>query len=134
MRAVRRALAAFWRGKSAARRVLGVEPVVISGDRPCEHRRLSLRSLVSRTFNAAYWVLHTLSGVQGRDERAGDYLISGPHWKGAVPEGVIKIVSPNNSVLLIGRVLVEGDGDLSTAYNLAKQIQLVPLTIRQLSQ
>jgi hypothetical protein len=63
--------------------------------------------------------------------RAGDYLISGPLWKGAVPEGMIKIVSPNNSVLLIGRVLVEGDGDLSTAYNLAKQIQVVPLTIRQ---
>ena len=65
---------------------------------------------------------------------AGDYLISGPHWKGVVPEGVTKIVSPNNSVLLIGRVLVEGDGDLSTAYNLAKQIQVVPLTIRQPSQ
>ena len=66
--------------------------------------------------------------------RAGDYLISGPHWKGVVPEGVTKIVSPSNSVLLIGRVLVEGDGDLSTAYNLAKQIQVVPLTIRQPSQ
>ena len=39
--------------------------------------------------------------------RAGDYLISGPHWTGVVPEGVTKIVSPNNSVLLIGRVLVE---------------------------
>ena len=58
--------------------------------------------------------------------RAGDYLISGPHWKGVVPEGVTKIVSPNNSVLLIGRVLVEGDDDLSTAYGLAKQIQLTP--------
>jgi len=66
--------------------------------------------------------------------RAGDYLISGPHWKGIVPEGVTKIVSPSNSVLLIGRVLVEGDGDLSTAHNLAKQIQVVPLTIRQPSQ
>lgn len=61
--------------------------------------------------------------------RAGDYLISGPHWQGVVPAGVTKIVSPSNSVLLIARVLVEGDGDLSTAYNLEKQIQLVPLTI-----
>jgi hypothetical protein len=66
--------------------------------------------------------------------RAGDYLISGPHWKGAAPEGATNLVSPNNSVLLIGRVLVEGDGDLSTAYNLAKQIQVVPVTIRQPSQ
>jgi hypothetical protein len=63
--------------------------------------------------------------------RAGDYLITGPHWKGVVPEGVTKIASPSNSVLLIGRVLVEGDGDVSSAYNLAKQIQVVPLTNRQ---
>jgi hypothetical protein len=66
--------------------------------------------------------------------RAGDYLIGGLHWKGVVPEGVTKIVSPSNSVLLIGRVLVEGDHDLSIAYNLAKQIQVAPLTIRQPSQ
>jgi hypothetical protein len=60
--------------------------------------------------------------------RAGDYLISGPQWQGAVPEGMTKLVSPSNSVLVIGRVLVEGDGDLSTAYDLAKQIQVVQLT------
>jgi hypothetical protein len=37
--------------QSAARRVLGVEPVVITGARPCEHRHngsvCSLRALVS---------------------------------------------------------------------------------------
>ena len=66
--------------------------------------------------------------------RAGDYQISGPHWKGVMPEGVTKLVSPSNFVLLIGRVLVEGDGDLSTAYNLAKQIQVAPLTVRPSSQ
>ena len=65
---------------------------------------------------------------------AGAYLISGPHWKGVVPEGVTKIACPSNSVLLVGRVLVEGDGDLSTAYNLAKQIQVGPPTIRQPSE
>ena len=53
--------------------------------------------------------------------RAADYLISGPHWKGVVPEGLTKVVSPNNSVLLIGRVLVEGDGDLSTAMILRRK-------------
>jgi hypothetical protein len=31
-------------------------------------------------------------------------------------------------------VLVEGDGDVPTAYDLAKQIQVVPLTLRQPSQ
>lgn len=58
--------------------------------------------------------------------RAGDYLISGPQWQGAAPEGMTRIVSPSNSVAIIGRVLVEGDDDLPTAYNLAKQIQVMP--------
>ncbi len=38
-----------------------------------------------------------------------------------------QISSPNNSVLVLGRTLVESDSDLPTAYNLAKQIQLAPL-------
>lgn len=58
---------------------------------------------------------------------AGDYLIVGPGWKGAVSQGMKQIASPNNSVLVIGRVFVEGDSDLPTAYSLAKQIQLTPL-------
>ena len=57
---------------------------------------------------------------------AGDYLISGPGWKGHLPEGVGQIVSPDNKLLLIGRVLVENDSDLTTAYGLSKQIQLTP--------
>ena len=61
---------------------------------------------------------------------AGEYLLSGPRWKGTVPQGMPQIVSPNNSVLVIGRILVYSDSDLPTAYNLAKQIQIAPLTIR----
>ncbi len=58
---------------------------------------------------------------------AGDYLITGPGWSGSVPPGVKQIPSPDNSVLVLGRVLVESDSDLSTAYGLARQIQLTPL-------
>ncbi|HVB19932.1 MAG TPA: DUF1254 domain-containing protein [Candidatus Paceibacterota bacterium] len=58
---------------------------------------------------------------------AGDYLITGPGWKGTAPQGMKQISSPNNSVLIIGRILVYSDSDLPTAYNLAKQIQLRPL-------
>jgi len=59
--------------------------------------------------------------------RAGDYLIAGPGWKGQVPNGMKQISSQNNSVLVLGRILVYSDSDLSTAYDLAKQIQLAPL-------
>jgi hypothetical protein len=60
--------------------------------------------------------------------QAGDYLISGPGWQGAVPHGVTKqIVAPDNTVSVIGRTLVESDSDLATAYGLARQIQVTPL-------
>jgi hypothetical protein len=66
--------------------------------------------------------------------QAGDYLISGPGWKGTVPNGMTRIVAPNNTVLLIGRTLVESDSDHAAAYGLAKQIQLTPLSQWQPSQ
>ena len=61
---------------------------------------------------------------------AGDYLIVGPGWKGAVPQGMTRISSPNNSVAVIGRVFVANDSDLPTAYALGRQVQLVPLVVK----
>jgi hypothetical protein len=65
-------------------------------------------------------------GKRTTGTEAGDYLMSGPGWKGAVPQGMTQIASPHNAVLVIGRVFVESDSDLPTAYGLAKQIQLTP--------
>jgi hypothetical protein len=73
-------------------------------------------------------------GKRTTGTEAGDYLIVGPGWKGAVPGGMAQIPSPNDSVLVIGRVFVVSDSDLPTAFALTKQIQVVPLTIRQPSQ
>jgi hypothetical protein len=41
---------------------------------------------------------------------------------------VTRIAAPDNTVLLIGRTLVESDSDLAVAYGLAKQIQVTPLS------
>jgi hypothetical protein len=38
-----------------------------------------------------------------------------------------QISSPTNSVLVLGRTLVESDSDLPAVYALAKQIQVTPL-------
>ena len=65
-------------------------------------------------------------GTRATGTQAGDYLITGPGWKGQVPNGMKQISSEDNSVLVIGRILVYNDSDLPTAYNLAKQIQLTP--------
>jgi hypothetical protein len=67
-------------------------------------------------------------GKRTTGTEAGDYLITGPGWKRTVSQGTTQIASPNNSVLVIGRVFVESDNDLPTAYALAKQIQLTPLS------
>ncbi|HEY6490979.1 MAG TPA: DUF1254 domain-containing protein [Terracidiphilus sp.] len=65
-------------------------------------------------------------GTRTTGTHAGDYLISGPGWKGQLPRGMKHISSPNNSVLVIGRVLVYSDSDLPTAYDLDRQIRLTP--------
>ena len=67
-------------------------------------------------------------GKRATGTQAGDYLITRPGWKGQVPGGMTQISSPNNSVLVLGRVLVESDSDLPTAYDLSKKIQLTPLS------
>jgi hypothetical protein len=66
-------------------------------------------------------------GTRATGTQAGDYLITGPGWKGTVPNGMKQISSRDNSMLVGGRILVYSDGDLPMAYNLAKQIQLAPL-------
>jgi hypothetical protein len=76
----------------------------------------------SKNINFAY------VGKRTTGTQAGDYLVTGRGWKGQVPSGLTQIFSPNKSVLVIGRVLVESDSDLSTAYDLSKQIQLIPLS------
>jgi hypothetical protein len=65
-------------------------------------------------------------GTRATGTAAGDYLVSGPGWKGIAPQGMTQIASPNNAVLVVGRVFVESDRDLPTAYGLARQIQLTP--------
>ena len=56
-----------------------------------------------------------------------DVFRPGPGWMGQVPGGLTQISAPNNSVLVLGRVLVYSDSDLPSAYGLAKQILLTPL-------
>ncbi len=70
-------------------------------------------------------------GTRETGTQAADYLITGPGWKGQLPNGMKQVSSPDNSVLVAGRVLVYSDSDLSTAYDLAKQIQITPLSPQQ---
>jgi len=66
-------------------------------------------------------------GSRTTDTQAGDYLITGQGWQGTVPSGMTQISSPNNSMLVVCRVLVESDSNLPSVYGLTKQIELTPL-------
>jgi hypothetical protein len=59
---------------------------------------------------------------------AGDFLLCEPQWNGATPNGMTRIDIPHRAALLIGRVFVADEHDRPTAYALAKQFQLTPLT------
>ncbi len=67
-------------------------------------------------------------GTRATGSQAGDYLISGPAWRGSPPAGMPHIAAPNSAVLVLARVLVYSDGDLEAAYALSKQFQLAPLS------
>ncbi len=67
-------------------------------------------------------------GTRTTGTQAGDFLITGTGWQGSVPQGVKHISSPDNSVLVLGRALVESDSDVATVYALTKQIKLTPLS------
>lgn len=82
-------------------------------------------------FADPYDVNFAYVGTRTTGTQAGDYVVTGPGCKRQVPSGMTLIPSPDNSVLVIGRILVYSDSDLPTAYALTKQIQVVPLTIRQ---
>jgi len=66
-------------------------------------------------------------GKRTTGTQVGEYLITGPNWRGQIPSGMKQISSPNRSVLVVGRVLVRSDNDVTTAYSLATQIRLTPL-------
>jgi hypothetical protein len=59
---------------------------------------------------------------------AGDFLITGPGWHGSLPQGMKQISSPRNSVLVVGRALVDSENDVAAVYALTKQVQLTPLS------
>ncbi len=70
-------------------------------------------------------------GKRTTGTQAGDYLITGRGWREQVPGGLKQISSPNNNVIIAGRVLVFNDSDLPAAYELSKQIQVTPLSLSQ---
>ncbi len=65
-------------------------------------------------------------GKRTTGTKQGTYLIVGPNWKGATPEGMTLIQAPTNLVWLIARVLVQDD--LPVVRDILSKIRLSPLS------
>ena len=66
-------------------------------------------------------------GTRATGSAAGAYLLTGPGWSGAVPDGMTRIPAPGHALLVIGRVFVADAADQPAAYALAEQIRVEPL-------
>jgi len=100
---------------------LGKGPLVLSVP-AMGSRYYDIELVDSRGDDFAYVGSRTTGG------QAGNFLISGPGWQGTVPDGVTQLKSPDNSVILFGRVLVQNASQVSVAYNLSEQMKLTPLS------
>lgn len=61
--------------------------------------------------------------------KAQKYAITGPNWRGKLPDGVTEIKSPTSMVWILGRTYSSGTPeDYKAVHELQKQYQLVPLS------
>ncbi|CDR33323.1 DUF1254 domain-containing protein [Criblamydia sequanensis] len=67
-------------------------------------------------------------GTTHTGNKKGSFAITGPEWKGNLPEGVKQIKSPTNTVWLIGRVLTKGPADYAAVHKIQDQFSLKPLS------
>jgi hypothetical protein len=72
-------------------------------------------------------VVFAYVGTRATGTQAGDFLIAGRSWQGQAPDGMRRISPPNNSVIVVGRVLVKNESDLPKAHDLSQQIKVTPL-------
>lgn len=99
------------------------EPLILShpdmGDRYFAFEMASLDS-----DNFAY------VGTRTTGSKKGSFAIVGPRWKGTLPKEV-KALPPSrtNSILILGRTLVDGEADLPAVRKLQDQYKLVPLSL-----
>jgi hypothetical protein len=98
------------------------EPIVIQIPNGID-RYFTLQFIDAFTNNYHYLGTRT-TGTNG-----GIYLLTGPDWKGTVPEGMTEIKSPTNFGLIFGRTLVNGQDDLNQAIEIQQSIKAAPLPL-----
>ncbi len=68
-------------------------------------------------------------GTRTTGPKAGQFLVTGPGWKGTVPKGMQHISSPTRYVVILGRTYADGtEADYKAANALQAQYKITPLS------
>lgn len=100
---------------------LAPEPMILSV--PDMQGRYYVMPLMDAWTNVDVSIGKRLSGTA-----AGDFLISGPNWQGAVPAGLKHIVANTNMNWIIGRIQTNGKTDIPVVNRFQEQFFLTPLS------
>ena len=57
----------------------------------------------------------------------GDYLVTGPGFRGRVPKGLTRVRSPYDRVWIIGRTFISGRADLAATQKVMRTYRITPL-------
>jgi len=100
---------------------LSREPLILSV--PNTHHRYYLMEFLDAWSN----VFASL-GARTTGTEKGTYIVTGPHWNGMLPTGVIRVEAPTNTVWVIGRTQTNGPQDYPAVHAIQDQYALVPLS------
>jgi uncharacterized protein (TIGR03000 family) len=101
---------------------VGKEPYVLSI--PDENGRYYLMPMLS-----AWTDVFADPGTRTTGTGAQKYAITGPHWKGTLPEGVKELKSPTSLVWVLGRTYCTGTAeDYKAVHAIQDQYSVVPLS------
>src|SRR5262245_26419019 len=101
---------------------VGREPYVLS--LPNEHGRYYLMPMLSGWTN-----VFQVPGTRTTGTDAQTYAITGPGWKGTLPQGATEYKSPTNMVWILGRTYSSGTPeDYKAVHAIQDQYKLVPLS------
>lgn len=100
---------------------LNKEPLVMT------HPQISDRYYSVQFVDAYSTVFHVISSTSYGD-KAGNFVVTGPGWKGEVPKSLTQVRSSTPEILIVSQTFVRDPKELTKVAKLASQRQLIPLS------
>jgi len=101
---------------------LATEPLVLSI--PDAHGRYYLLPMMD-----AWTDVFATPGSRTTGTKSRTFVITGPNWRGAMPNGMQRLESPTNMAWILGRTQTNGPSDYSAVHAIQDGYTLVPLSL-----